>query len=420
MGANNRIAASGYVYDAAGNMTTSPGAGTVVFNAENQMISAGSVNYLYDGDGKRVSKSSGTLYWYGTGSDALLETNTSGNAVSYYVFFNGQRVARFNGGGVQWYMTDHLGSSRVIWSTAGADISDFYPFGGERVISAAAGGNNRYKFTGKERDSESGLDNFGARFDSSTLGRFMSPDPENAGASDDDPQSWNAYSYALNNPLNATDPDGREPVFFVCDTYGRCSKLTQDEFDAFQKNSKDLLFNSGKGLIYAKNSDGSAGELIGGYSSYDNKAEGAVAFLNFSTGIFASNYLRLLGPLAKLGLAGRGITTLGIDSAAAFSANAAEAARAAQAALTTLQEGATLERAGRGVHAAEIFSKTGGFDQALQDFERLPGNESVKGPVRVKELADGTKVNVRNFSSDGRPSLEIQRTDGTATKYRYN
>ena len=40
-----------------------------------------------------------------------------------------------------------------------------------------------YKFTGKERDSESGLDNFGARYDSSSIGRFMSPDPENAGAS---------------------------------------------------------------------------------------------------------------------------------------------------------------------------------------------------------------------------------------------
>lgn len=39
-----------------------------------------------------------------------------------------------------------------------------------------------YKFTGKERDSESGLDNFGARYDSSSMGRFMSPDPHNAGA----------------------------------------------------------------------------------------------------------------------------------------------------------------------------------------------------------------------------------------------
>jgi len=67
------------------------------------------------------------------------------------------------------------------------------------------------KFTGKERDSESGLDNFGARYDSSSMGRFMSPDPVSfVGLPIDarDPQSWNAYSYVRNNPLNLTDPDG--------------------------------------------------------------------------------------------------------------------------------------------------------------------------------------------------------------------
>jgi len=56
-------------------------------------------------------------------------------------------------------------------------------------------------FTGNQRDSESGLDNFSARFNSSNLGRFMSPDPDNAGASADNPQSWNAYAYADIDPL---------------------------------------------------------------------------------------------------------------------------------------------------------------------------------------------------------------------------
>ena len=51
-----------------------------------------------------------------------------------------------------------------------------------------------HKFTGKERDAESGLDNFGARYNSSSMGRFMSPDPENISSilNQDDPQSWNA------------------------------------------------------------------------------------------------------------------------------------------------------------------------------------------------------------------------------------
>ncbi len=72
---------------------------------------------------------------------------------------------------------------------------------------------NHYKFTGKERDTESGLDNFGARYYSSTQGRFMSPDwaakPEAVPYSDlENPQSLNLYSYVGNNPLSVTDPDG--------------------------------------------------------------------------------------------------------------------------------------------------------------------------------------------------------------------
>ena len=70
-----------------------------------------------------------------------------------------------------------------------------------------------YKFTGKERDPESGLDNFGARYYSSALGRFMIPDwspaPEPVPYADlNDPQSFNQYTYVKNNPLNLTDPSG--------------------------------------------------------------------------------------------------------------------------------------------------------------------------------------------------------------------
>ncbi|MGC2656764.1 MAG: RHS repeat-associated core domain-containing protein [Bryobacteraceae bacterium] len=73
-------------------------------------------------------------------------------------------------------------------------------------------------FTRKERDTESGLDFFGARYYGSPLGRFNSPDPENAGADSTNPQSWNGYSYVLNNPLTNTDPDGTDP----CGTNPNC------------------------------------------------------------------------------------------------------------------------------------------------------------------------------------------------------
>lgn len=69
----------------------------------------------------------------------------------------------------------------------------------------------RMKFTGKERDAETGLDFFGARYLSSAQGRFTSPDsPSYSKLSY--PQTWNLYSYAVNNPLNYVDPDGHEIV----------------------------------------------------------------------------------------------------------------------------------------------------------------------------------------------------------------
>ena len=75
-----------------------------------------------------------------------------------------------------------------------------------------------YKFTGKERDSESGLDNFGARYNASTMGRFMTPDwaakPVTVPyAHFGNPQSLNLYAYVGNNPLSRTDPTGPPALF---------------------------------------------------------------------------------------------------------------------------------------------------------------------------------------------------------------
>ncbi len=69
------------------------------------------------------------------------------------------------------------------------------------------------RFTGKERDAESGNDYFGARYYASTMGRFLSPDWDSSPvaipyADRTNPQSFNLYSYAGNNPLSRTDPDG--------------------------------------------------------------------------------------------------------------------------------------------------------------------------------------------------------------------
>lgn len=79
----------------------------------------------------------------------------------------------------------------------------------ERIITAEA---NHCRFTGKERDSESGLDNFGARYYGSSIGRFMSVDPSGLSIEQFNPQSWNRYAYTYNNPLRFVDHNGKWPT----------------------------------------------------------------------------------------------------------------------------------------------------------------------------------------------------------------
>ena len=96
-------------------------------------------------------------------------------------------------------------------------------------------------FTGKERDTETGLDSFGARYFSGAQGRFASTDPLDGWAVD--PQSWNEYAYARNNPLLYTDPSGMR--YTICDTSGDCHEAYSDA-DFGEKLSR----TSKKGVIY--------------------------------------------------------------------------------------------------------------------------------------------------------------------------
>ncbi len=76
------------------------------------------------------------------------------------------------------------------------------------ACSFSAASREGYKFTGKERDAESGLDYFGARYYGSNMGRFVTPDPLMASAHASNPQSLNRYAYVYNNPLGWIDPYG--------------------------------------------------------------------------------------------------------------------------------------------------------------------------------------------------------------------
>jgi RHS repeat-associated protein len=212
-GADNQNRMAGYGYDAAGNLTE----WGFAYNSENQLIQAplASLKFDYDAGGRRVQKSNGTLYWYGAGS-VLEETNLSGALKAEYIFFGGKRIARRDpSGAVHYYFADHLGSTDIVTNATGTVVeeeSEYYPFGGERVIIDAGIGNN-YKFTGKERDPEDGLDEFGARRYTWYFSRFTTPDwaakPTAVPyANFGNPQSLNLYSYVKNNPTTFGDPDG--------------------------------------------------------------------------------------------------------------------------------------------------------------------------------------------------------------------
>ena len=127
-----------------------------------------------------------------------------------------------SGNGVQWLVTDHLGTPRMIFDQSG-DLAkmkrhDYLPFGEELFVGTGgrttamgySGGDKvRQQFTSKERDVETGLDYFGARYYASTQGRFTSADPLYIEMGRlGDPQQFNLYAYTRNNPLKFVDSIG--------------------------------------------------------------------------------------------------------------------------------------------------------------------------------------------------------------------
>ncbi len=209
----NQTTVNGAEYDAAGNQKKIGGYSRA-YDAENRMVSstlAGVTNtFAYDGEGRRVKKDS-AVYVYDAQGRLAAEYGGSSTSVGTY------------------YLTqDHLGSTRLVTDSAGAVVADgrhdYLPFGEQitapingrdaaglgypSIENATTIGKLPKLFTGKERDAETGLDFFGARYFSAAQGRFTSPDAPFADQHPANPQSWNLYSYARNNPLRYVDDDG--------------------------------------------------------------------------------------------------------------------------------------------------------------------------------------------------------------------
>jgi RHS repeat-associated protein len=218
---NAGVQTSGFCYDANGNSYWRYEGGKLwlqTWTADNKLASVQeksladwatnigpATQFFYDADGARVKKvdGGGTTIYVGNHYEV-----TNGAAMSYY-YFGGQRVAMRDGiwtGQVFWLHDDHLGSASLITTNSGAWSGElrYTPYGETR----SASGNifTEYRFTGQRSFSGIGLYDYGARFYSPTLGRFISADTIVPGAGN--PQALNRYSMVLNNPLKYTDPTG--------------------------------------------------------------------------------------------------------------------------------------------------------------------------------------------------------------------
>lgn len=155
-----------------------------------------------------------------------------------------EQINALRSGGERYYHLDALGSVRAVTDAAGAVLRrhDYAPFAEE--IAPAAGSDAR-RFTGKERDAETGFDYIGARYYASRTGRFTTVDPGHVSGNIFDPQSWNAYANARNNPLKFIDPTGTE--YEVRLGNGTTLYLTNDQFDRLWENpGAGISFENGE------------------------------------------------------------------------------------------------------------------------------------------------------------------------------
>jgi RHS repeat-associated protein len=113
---------------------------------------------------------------------------------------------------VIYYTTDAIGSVRMITDASGQVVErhDYLPFGEEYPLTQQQPSVEKRRFGGKEHDQETGFEYFEARYYMSGTGRFTTVDPDHVGGNVADPQSWNAYAYARNNPFRFVDPSGQD------------------------------------------------------------------------------------------------------------------------------------------------------------------------------------------------------------------
>jgi RHS repeat-associated protein len=244
-----------FQYDAAGNLMMD-GHNCYSYDAENRLVSvvpetaywsgvcgpttaATARTYLYDPDGRRAAKlQNGSIseqYYYDAGGHMITDADANGNTLRAEIYAGSRHLATWNNSATYFNHADWLGTERVRSNSSGSACETItsLPFGDGEVTSGSCTPTPTF-FTGKERDAESGLDYFGARYNASSLGRFMSPDPfipfnlrkDKFQVWISNPQRWNKYAYGLNNPTTVIDPNGMD----ACGSNDQSCKTKQKVF----------------------------------------------------------------------------------------------------------------------------------------------------------------------------------------------
>jgi RHS repeat-associated protein len=197
--------------------------------------------YWYDANGKRVKKQNadGEFTYY---INKYYEID-NGNATSYF-FRDDERIAKQTAGGMEWYLSDHLGSTTLLVNESGAEVerTEYFPYG-----QVQSGGLEKYGFTGQENDANTGLMYYGARYYSPEYRVFvqpdtMLPDPYN-------PQALNRYSYCLNNPVRYTDPSGHVPLDTIADALFLLYDGGKYLLDQSDENKRNLEWSAASAIV---------------------------------------------------------------------------------------------------------------------------------------------------------------------------
>jgi len=176
------------------------------------------IYFWYDAAGQKLRKQTRTDGTLVATTDYVGSFVYENGFLQYILTDEGRIVHHYNGTyQYQYFLKDHLGNTRILFDENGTVLQDnsYYPFGmaiGALCHSENFTPDNKYLYNGKEMQDDFGLEwyDYGGRFYDPQLGRWHSIDPLC-----ELNRRWSTYSYAYNNPIRFTDPDGMLPDGFL-------------------------------------------------------------------------------------------------------------------------------------------------------------------------------------------------------------